>query len=90
MNIDEDWIMRERLSVQKSISFTENMAEKIREESQRLNVSFADIVQECVEVELPKLKDRFRSKLRSENIRHKVFQGRIRLKSSPENLLNIS
>ncbi len=78
--------MRERLSVQKSISFTE----KIREESQRLNVSFADIVRECVEVELPKLKDRFRSKLRSENIRHKVFQGRIRLKSSPENLLNIS
>ena len=36
--------MRERLSVQKSISFTENMAEKIVEESKRLDVSFADIV----------------------------------------------
>ena len=35
------------------------MAEKIREESQRFDVSFADIVRECVEVELPKLKDRF-------------------------------
>ena len=36
------------------------MAEKIREESQRFDVSFADIVRECVEVELPKLKDRYR------------------------------
>ena len=56
--------MKERLSVQKSISFTENMAEKIREESQRLDVSFADIVRECVEVELPKLKDRFRKRIK--------------------------
>lgn len=56
--------MRERLSVQKSISFTENMAEKIQKESKRLDVSFADIVRECVEVELPKLKDRFRKQIR--------------------------
>ena len=56
--------MRERLSVQKSISFTENMVEKIREESKRLDVSFADIVRECVEIELPKLKDRFRKQIK--------------------------
>ena len=48
------------IKCQKSISFSENMAEKIREESQRFDVSFADIVRECVEVELPKLKDRYR------------------------------
>ena len=56
--------MRERLSVQKSISFMENMVEKIREESKRLDVSFADIVRECVEIELPKLKDRFRKQIK--------------------------
>ena len=56
--------MRERLNVQKSISFTENMAEKIQEESKRLDVSFADIVRECVEIELPKLKDRFRKQIK--------------------------
>ena len=50
--------------MQKSISFTENMAEKIKEESKRLDVSFADIVRECVEVELPKLKDQFRKKIK--------------------------
>ena len=56
--------MRERLNVQKFISFTENMAEKIQEESKRLDVSFADIVRECVEIELPKLKDRFRKQIK--------------------------
>ena len=56
--------MRERLNVQKSISFTENMAEKIMKESKRLDVSFADIVRECVEIELPKLKDRFRKQIK--------------------------
>ena len=56
--------MRERLNVQKSISFTENMVEKIVEESQRLDVSFTEIVRECVEVELPKLKDRFRKQIK--------------------------
>ena len=48
------------------------MAEKIRflggrrfrALSKRLDVSFADIVRECVEVELPKLKDRFRKRIK--------------------------
>ena len=49
------------------------MAEKIREESQRFDVSFADIVRECVEVELPKLKDRYR--------KYQIYESRITLNS---------
>ena len=52
--------MRGRLSVQKAISFTESMTEKIQAEADRLGVSFSEIVQECVTSDLPRLKDRFR------------------------------
>ena len=52
--------MRERLSVQKAISFSET----IQDEADRLNVSFSEIVRECVTSDLPRLKDRFRKRFR--------------------------
>ena len=51
--------MRERLSVQKAISFTETMTEKIQAEVDRLGMSFSEIARECVESDLPRWKDRF-------------------------------
>ncbi len=55
-------MMRERLSVQKAISFTESMTEQIQAEADRLGVSFSEIVRECVASDLPRLKDRFRKR----------------------------
>lgn len=52
--------MRERFSVGKQINFTESMTEKITAEADRLNVSFSDIVRECVENDLPRLRERYR------------------------------
>ena len=52
--------MRERFSVRKTIDFTEKQAEKIIAETERLNVSFADIVRECVDSDLPRLRERYR------------------------------
>ncbi|MDE2674715.1 MAG: hypothetical protein OXH65_06360 [Paracoccaceae bacterium] len=54
--------MRHRLTQQKSISFTEDMMDKIQTTADTLNVSFQDIVRECVEIELPKLIDRERKR----------------------------
>ena len=50
--------MREKLEVPKQISFTKKMANKIQRISDTLNVSFPEIVRECVERELDKLIDR--------------------------------
>lgn len=47
--------MRERLTHQRCISFTEKTAQKIEEIATRLGVNFGDIVRECVENDLPKL-----------------------------------
>ena len=52
--------MRERFSVRKTIDFTESQAEQIAKEAKRLNVSFADIIRECVQSDLPRLKERYR------------------------------
>ncbi|MEH0007943.1 MAG: hypothetical protein V6Z82_04395 [Flavobacteriales bacterium] len=50
--------MRQRLTTAKSVNFTDEMADKIQTAADQLNVSFQDIIRECVEIELPKLIDR--------------------------------
>lgn len=50
--------MREKLDVKKQISFTEKMAGKIQRTADTLNVSFPEIVRECIDKELDKLIDR--------------------------------
>lgn len=54
--------MRRRLTTAKSVNFTDEMADKIQTVADTLNVSFQDIVRECVDVELPKLIDRERKR----------------------------
>ncbi len=49
---------RQRLTHHKNISFNGQTADKIQTLADQLNVSFQDIVRECVEVELPKLTQR--------------------------------
>ena len=49
---------RQRLTIHKNISFTRQNADKIQTLAEQLNVSFQDIVRECVEIELPKLTQR--------------------------------
>lgn len=55
--------MRERLTVQQTIYFTESMAEKIQAEVERLGVSFSEIVRDCVENDLPRLRERNRKRV---------------------------
>lgn len=55
-------MLKERLKVQKSISFTEKKAEEIQTLADRLDVHFADIVRACVEYDLPKMKERIRKR----------------------------
>ena len=50
--------MRERLTVKKPIAFAPSSADKIEDAAKRLKVSFAEIVRECVDVELPRLVQR--------------------------------
>ena len=50
--------MRERLSIQKPINWTETQADKIQAEADRLGVSFSEIVRECTMIELPRLRAR--------------------------------
>ena len=57
-------MMRERLSIQKPIGFTESMAEKIQAEADRLDVSFSEIVRACVENDLPRLRERERKRIK--------------------------
>lgn len=47
--------MRHRPTTAKSVNFTDEMADT-------LNVSFQDVVRECVDIELPKLIDRERKR----------------------------
>lgn len=54
--------MRHRLTTAKSVNFTDKMADKIQTVADTLNVSFQDIVRECVDIELPKLIDRERKR----------------------------
>lgn len=55
--------MRERLSVQKPIGFTETLAEKIQAEADRLGASFSEVVRDCVENDLPRFRERYRKRL---------------------------
>ena len=57
--------MRERLHVSKTVSMSDKMAEDVQRIASALNVSFADVVQECIENDLPKLKERERKRKRT-------------------------
>ena len=57
--------MRERLNISKTLSMSEKMAEDVQRVATALKVSFADVVRECIEHDLPKLKDRERKRKRS-------------------------
>lgn len=50
--------MRERHTQQKTISFTKSMYERIEKAANEFEVSFAEVVQECITHELDKLIDR--------------------------------
>ena len=57
--------MRERLNVSKTLSMSEKMADDVQRIATALKVSFADVVRECIENDLPKLKERERKRKRS-------------------------
>lgn len=48
-------VRRQRMRTQKSINFTDRMIEKIQSAADQFDVSFADIVRECIDKELPRL-----------------------------------
>ena len=50
--------MRKKLEIKKQISFTVKMSGKIQRAATALNVSFPEIVRECVDKELDRLIDR--------------------------------
>lgn len=54
--------MRDRLKVQRTLYFTEKMAEDVQRLADELNVAFPEIIRECVERDLPKLRDRERKR----------------------------
>ncbi len=54
--------MRERHTYQKTISFTPKIAERITKEANEFEVSFAEVVRECITRELDKLIDRKKEK----------------------------
>lgn len=62
--------MRQRLTAAKSVNFTDEMADKIQTAADTLNVSFQDIVRECVDIELPKLIDRERKRTKRRTRAH--------------------
>ena len=51
-------LLREKHTKQRSVSFTEEMHDKIEATAKRFNVSFGSIVRACVENDLNKLIDR--------------------------------
>ena len=57
--------MRERLNISKTLSMSEKMAEDVQRVATSLKVSFADVVRECIENDLPKLKERERKRKRT-------------------------
>ena len=58
--------MRERHTQQKTISFTKSMYEKIGKAASEFEVSFAEVVRECITRELDKLIDREKKRKRSQ------------------------
>ena len=65
--------MRERLSIQKPIGFTESMAEKIETVADHPDVSFSEIVRACVEYDLPRLRERERKRVKKRKQPRKVI-----------------
>ena len=47
--------MRERLHISKTVSMSDKMAEDVQRIASALKVSFADVVRECIENDLPTL-----------------------------------
>lgn len=58
--------MRERHTQQKTISFTKTMYEKIGKAANDFEVSFAEVVRECITRELDKLIDREKKRKQSQ------------------------
>ena len=54
--------MRQRLRVKQNIAFTEKMADTIKDIATQEEVSFADVVRECVENDLPRLRERLKKR----------------------------
>ena len=54
--------MKVRYTAKTNIAFTEKQADDIRKLAALEKVSIADIVRECVEHELPRLKERLRKR----------------------------
>ncbi len=54
--------MRARLKVKQNIAFTEKMADAIKDIATQEDVSFADVVRECVENDLPRLRERLKKR----------------------------
>ena len=54
--------MREKLAVQKSIGFPQELADEIEQAAETLNTNFSVIVRECVTKDLPKLIEREKKK----------------------------
>ena len=55
-------MLREKYTIQKCVSFTEKTADKIQAVADRFNVSFAEVVRECVNNDLDKLIERERKR----------------------------
>ena len=58
--------MKPRYTEKTNIAFTPKQAEAIRKLAEQEKVSLADIVRECVDNDLPKLRERLRKRKKSE------------------------
>ena len=75
--------MRQRLRVKQNIAFTEKMADTIKDIATQEEVSFADVVRECVENDLPRLRERLKKrKSRREKQGHRYHVMAIHLTSA--------
>ena len=54
--------MKDYLDVSKTILFTDELADKIQKEADRLNVSFAAVVRDCVQHDLHKFRERYKKR----------------------------
>lgn len=54
--------VRERLTIVKSVAWTEKQSEDVQKVADMLKTSFAEVVRVCVEIELPKMRERTRKR----------------------------
>ena len=66
--------MHQRYEVQKSIGFTEDLADKIETAAEKLETNFSAIVRECVINDLPKLIDRETKAMKTRKGRRKALR----------------